>query len=93
MRTVGLCNHSVEQLERAEQVAHVDCQQSPLPAIRRTSAAFNAQAPHSQAWRFQNPRFTGVALQHNLKLADALKPVAARHGATVASVAIAWSLA
>jgi len=119
VRAVGLCNHSVEQLERAERVAHVDCLQSPLSAIRRTSAAelswclarhtgvivysplqsglltgsFNAQALHPQEWRFQNPRFTGEALQRNLKLADALKPVAARHGATVASVAIAWALA
>jgi Aldo/keto reductase family len=65
---------------------------SPLQSGLLTDS-FNAQALHPQEWRFQNPRFTGEALQRNLKLADALKPVAARHGATVAAVAIAWALA
>jgi aryl-alcohol dehydrogenase-like predicted oxidoreductase len=44
-------------------------------------------------WRSRSPDFTGEGLQRNLALADALRPVAERHGASVASVAIAWTLA
>ena len=39
VRAVGLSNHSVEQLERAERIAHVDCLQPPFSAIRRNCAA------------------------------------------------------
>lgn len=119
VRAVGLSNHSVEQLERAERIAHVDCLQPPLSAIRRTCAAelswcrayntgaivysplqsglltgaFHAKSLPPEDWRFLNSRFNGDALQRNLALAEALKPVAARHASTVASVAIAWALA
>ncbi|SER41780.1 Predicted oxidoreductase [Faunimonas pinastri] len=44
-------------------------------------------------WRSRNPEFTGEGLERNLALADALKPVAERHGTSVASVAVAWTLA
>ena len=37
--------------------------------------------------------FTGRALSANLALAEALRPVAERHGVTPAAVAIAWTLA
>ncbi|MGD0069258.1 MAG: aldo/keto reductase [Streptosporangiaceae bacterium] len=43
-------------------------------------------------WRAGHPDFTEPALSANLALADALRPVAARHGVTPASVAIAWTL-
>ena len=39
VRAVGLSNHSVEQLERAERLGHVDSLQPPFSAIRRSSAA------------------------------------------------------
>lgn len=39
VRAVGLSNHSVEQLERAERLGHVDSLQPPFSAIRRRSAA------------------------------------------------------
>lgn len=39
VRAVGLSNHSVEQLERAERIGHVDTLQPPFSAIRRRAAA------------------------------------------------------
>jgi aryl-alcohol dehydrogenase-like predicted oxidoreductase len=44
-------------------------------------------------WRARHPDFTGRALSANLALADALRPVAERHGVTPGAVAIAWTLA
>ncbi|MEU1997466.1 aldo/keto reductase [Nocardia gamkensis] len=46
----------------------------------------------AEDWRGAHHDFT-TGLTANLQLADALRPVAARHGATVAEVAIAWVLA
>src|SRR3989441_6466463 len=43
--------------------------------------------------RSRSPDFTGRGLHRNLALADALRPIAERHGATVAAVAVAWTLA
>ena len=44
-------------------------------------------------WRSRAPDFTGEGLRRNLALAEALRPIAERHGATVAAVAVAWTLA
>jgi aryl-alcohol dehydrogenase-like predicted oxidoreductase len=44
-------------------------------------------------WRAGHPDFTAPALSANLALADALRPVAERHGVTPAAVAVAWTLA
>jgi len=44
-------------------------------------------------WRSRAPWFQGEALEKNLALADALRPIAQRHGTTVGAVAIAWTLA
>jgi aryl-alcohol dehydrogenase-like predicted oxidoreductase len=43
-------------------------------------------------WRAGDRDFTGPALSANLALADALRPVAERHGVTPGAVAIAWTL-
>ena len=43
-------------------------------------------------WRKSAPNFREPALGRNLSLRDALRPIAERHGATVASVAVAWTL-
>lgn len=43
-------------------------------------------------WRRRGPEFQEPNLSRNLALRDALRPIAARHGATVSSVAIAWTL-
>jgi aryl-alcohol dehydrogenase-like predicted oxidoreductase len=44
-------------------------------------------------WRAGHPDFTVPAVSANLALADALRPVAERHGVTPAAVAVAWTLA
>ena len=43
-------------------------------------------------WRLDSPEFTLPRLERNLALRDALRPVAHRHGVSVASVAVAWVL-
>jgi aryl-alcohol dehydrogenase-like predicted oxidoreductase len=122
VRAVGLSNHTVQQLERAERLGHVESLQPPFSAIRRDAAAqlawchahqtgvivyspmqaglltgtFSAERARAlpkEDWRTRNAQFTGDALRRNLQLAEALKPVAARHGTTVAAVAVAWVLA
>jgi aryl-alcohol dehydrogenase-like predicted oxidoreductase len=44
-------------------------------------------------WRRTAANFRQPALGRNLSLRDALRPIAKRHGTTVSSVAIAWTLA
>ncbi|MFC4908672.1 aldo/keto reductase [Actinomadura gamaensis] len=121
VRAIGLSNHSVEQLEAAERVAHVDAIQPPFSAINRSAAAEIAWArAHDTAviaysplqsglltgtfsaervanlpaddWRLGHADFT-TGLAANLRVAEALRPVAARHGVGVPEVAIAWTLA
>jgi len=43
-------------------------------------------------WRRRSMDFQAPLLERNLALRDALRPVAKRHGATVAAVAVAWTL-
>ena len=120
---VGLSNHNSEQLDRAEQIGHVDTLQPPFSAINRraaereipwcakhatgvivyspmqsgllTGAFSSARAALLQPddWRSRAPDFTGEGLVRNLALAEALKPIAERHGTSVAAVAVAWTLA
>ena len=44
-------------------------------------------------WRSRSADFTGNGLVRNLTVAKAIQPIAARHGTSVASVAVAWTLA
>lgn len=44
-------------------------------------------------WRRNNPNFRPPALDRNIALRDGLRAIAARHGASVSAVAIAWVLA
>jgi aryl-alcohol dehydrogenase-like predicted oxidoreductase len=44
-------------------------------------------------WRRRNVHFREPALAKNLALRDALRPIAERHGTSVAAVAVAWTLA
>jgi aryl-alcohol dehydrogenase-like predicted oxidoreductase len=44
-------------------------------------------------WRTKTPAFKGEALRDALTLADGLRPIAERHGVSVGTVAIAWTLA
>ena len=44
-------------------------------------------------WRRRSPEFKPPRLARNLRLRDALRPIAQRHGTAVSAVAIAWTLA
>jgi aryl-alcohol dehydrogenase-like predicted oxidoreductase len=68
---------------------------SPMQAglLSGSFDAARAASLPSDDWRVRSPEFSGDALQRNLRLADALGPIAERHGTTVASVAVAWTLA
>jgi aryl-alcohol dehydrogenase-like predicted oxidoreductase len=65
--------------------------QSGLLTDRFDAARVAALAPDD--WRRRVPGFQTPALERNLALRDALRPVAQRHGTTVAAVAVAWTLA
>jgi aryl-alcohol dehydrogenase-like predicted oxidoreductase len=43
-------------------------------------------------WRRNTPEFQEPNLSRNLRLRDALRPIAQRHGTTVAAIAVAWTL-
>ena len=68
---------------------------SPMQAgllTGRFSAARAAALP-ADDWRSRNPHFQGEALDRNLRLAEAFRPVAERHGTSIAAAAVAWTLA
>jgi aryl-alcohol dehydrogenase-like predicted oxidoreductase len=44
-------------------------------------------------WRSRSEQFRDPALTRNLELQESLRPVAERHGVSVAAVAVAWTLA
>ena len=46
----------------------------------------------AEDWRRRNVEFQEPRLSRNLMLRDALRPIAARHGVSVASIAVAWTL-
>ena len=68
---------------------------SPMQAGLLTGAFSEARAASlpENDWRSRNSDFTGDGLRRNLQLTEALRPVAERHGASVAAVAVAWTLA
>ena len=67
---------------------------SPMQAglLSGTFSEARAAALTPEDWRRASPDFSGVELGKNLALAEALRPIATRHGTSVAAVAIAWTL-
>lgn len=65
--------------------------QSGLLTDRWTQGRVDALADDD--WRKRATEFQSPNVERNLALRDALRPVAERHGTTVASVAVAWTLA
>ena len=43
-------------------------------------------------WRRRSPEFQQPNLDRNIKLRNALRPIAERHGANVSAIAVAWTL-
>ena len=68
---------------------------SPMASGLLTGAFTAARAAGLEPgdWRAGHPDFTEPALSAHLALAEALRPVAERHGVTPAAVAVAWTLA
>ena len=68
---------------------------SPMQSgiLTDTFSADRVAAMAEADWRRQSPNFNEPALQRNLAVRDALRPIAERHGTTVSAVAIAWVLA
>ena len=68
---------------------------SPMASGLLTGAFTAARAAGLEPgdWRAGHPDFTEPALSANVALAEALRPVAERHGVTPAAVAVAWTLA
>ncbi len=52
-----------------------------------------AKALPKDDWRSRNAEYQGDKLIANLKLAEAFKPIAGRYNTTIASAALAWTLA
>ena len=122
VRAGGVSNFSVELLERAERIRHVDSLQPPFSLIHRQSAAdvipwsaahgtgvivyspmqsgiltddFSRERVERMAaddWRRRSPEFQEPRISRNLALRDALRPIASRHGVSVAAVAVAWTV-
>ena len=65
--------------------------QSGLLTDSFSGARAAALAPDD--WRRKSPQHQSPNLERNLALRDALKPIAAKHGASTAAVAVAWTLA
>ncbi len=66
---------------------------SPLGRGFLTGAIQKVEDLPEGDWRRTNPRFAEEALQQNLKLANAVKSLAEKKGATAAQLALAWVLA
>ena len=68
---------------------------SPMQSGLLTGAFTRERAAKLPAddWRSRSPDYTGEGLERNLRLAEALEPVAERHGVTPAAVSVAWTLA
>ncbi len=68
---------------------------SPMFAglLSGTFTAARAAGLPDDDWRSRNPEFQSPALDRNLALQEALRPIAARHGVSVGAVAIAWTTA
>jgi aryl-alcohol dehydrogenase-like predicted oxidoreductase len=65
--------------------------QSGILTDRFSAARVAAMAEDD--WRRRSSDFRPPKLDRNLALRDALRPIAERHGTTVAAVAVAWTLA
>jgi aryl-alcohol dehydrogenase-like predicted oxidoreductase len=67
---------------------------SPMQSglLTDTFTAERVQSLAPDDWRRQFHHFQSPDLERNLALRDALRPIAAKHGVSVAAVAVAWTL-
>ncbi len=66
---------------------------SPMQAglLTDSFSADRVQNLPADDWRSRNAEFQPPAIERNLALRDALRPIAARHGVPVAAVSAAWT--
>ncbi|MFG1343623.1 aldo/keto reductase [Xanthobacter autotrophicus DSM 431] len=81
-----------EMLDACRELGITFVAYSPLGRSFLTGTVKSPDSLAPDDFRRQNPRFTGEALQQNLKLTEALADFAAAKGATSAQVALAWIL-
>jgi aryl-alcohol dehydrogenase-like predicted oxidoreductase len=67
---------------------------SPMASglLTGTFSAARVASLDADDWRRTHPDFSGDALTRNLGLVEAIRPIADRHGVSVAAVAVAWTL-
>jgi aryl-alcohol dehydrogenase-like predicted oxidoreductase len=68
---------------------------SPMQSglLTDTFSAERVKAFASDDWRRHSPEYQSPRLERNLALRDALRPIGAKHGVSVAAAAVAWTLA
>lgn len=123
VRWIGVCNFTVELLERCEPIRHVDSVQPPFNLLQQEArdelipwcrehgtgviayspmasglltGAFDRERMASLApddWRHRSSLFQEPQLTRGLELVDGLRPIAERLGCSLASLAVAWTLA
>jgi aryl-alcohol dehydrogenase-like predicted oxidoreductase len=97
MERVDLCQMHVATVELPWCRAHKTgvIVYSPMASGLLTGAFTieRAKSLPEDDWRSRSADFTGNGLVRNLTVAKAIQPIAARHGTSVASVAVAWTLA
>ncbi len=122
VRHIGVCNFSVEQLQRVSAICPPASLQPPYSMLARgietaqqpyceeNNVGIVAYSPmqkglltgkftkeHVQTLaaddhRLRDRNFMGGKFEQNLEIVEALKPIAARNGKTLAQLAIAWTL-
>jgi len=101
--------HPITALQSEYSLFTRDPEQEVLPVLRELGIGFVPYSPLGRGFltgqvpsldeledgdfRRNNPRFEGENFQHNLRLADEVRQIAADVGATPAQVALAWLLA
>jgi aryl-alcohol dehydrogenase-like predicted oxidoreductase len=101
--------HPITALQSEYSLWTRDPEQEVLPVLRELRIGFVPYSPLGRGFltgqiksladlqdgdfRKTNPRFEGENFQHNLRLADEVRQIAADAGATPAQVALAWLLA
>jgi aryl-alcohol dehydrogenase-like predicted oxidoreductase len=67
---------------------------SPMQAgiLTETFSQARVERMSEDDWRRKSPQFQAPKLSANIALRDALRPIAQRHGVSVSSVAVAWTI-
>jgi aryl-alcohol dehydrogenase-like predicted oxidoreductase len=100
--------HPIAALQTEYSLLHREPEAEIIPALRELGIAFVAYSPLGRGmltgrirrtedlpegdWRREVPRFQGENLRRNLEMLAPVEEIAARHGASLATLALAWLL-